>query len=168
VWALGSEEDCCTKLVPDTDESLKLLGAVNAAFSASARILHLSNLISEKFTNVTGQNYLAAVHWRDDEDFVRSSHGLDLNAMDRAICDALASMTSTIITIKLPLHVIILGDILPRKLQELRHRMVGTCPMVEKKLELHTKTSLLPDNYKLKSGYLGGDDIKGQVCSLAA
>ena len=89
MWALGSEEDCCTKLVPDTDESLKLLGAVNAAFPASAHILHLSNLISEKFTNVTGQNYLAAVHWRDDEDFVRSSHGLDLNAMDRAICDAL-------------------------------------------------------------------------------
>ena len=160
MWALGSEEDCCTKLVTDMDESMKLLGAINAAFSASIPILNLHNIVVEKFHVTTGQTFIAALHWRDDGDFVHTSHGLNLKAMDIAMCDALAQL-------KRPsrLHVLLLGDISPFKLKALRHRIVLACPAVNEQIKLHTKTSLLPYNSELNGKDLGGDDIKGQVSS---
>ena len=166
-WSLGTEDDCCTKLVANTDESVKMLGDVNAAFLSSFHILNLQNTLSERFTNVTGQRFLVALHWRDDEDFVRSFHRLDLMAMDAAMCSALVGLISSIsMHIKLPLHILLLGDIVPRKLNNIRHRIAKACSMIDTKLELHTKTTLMPLNLQLSGHEIGGDDIKGQVSVL--
>ena len=167
VWTLGSEEDCCTKLVANTDESIKMLGAVNTALSSSSRILNLRHIIAGKFMETSGQSFLAALHWRDDEDFVRSSHGLDLEALDKAMCMALIDATnrSTIHSTP-PLHVLLLGDILPRKLEKIRGRVAHACPTVEARVKLHTKTTIMPLDSQISSSDLGGDDIKGQVSGI--
>ena len=153
--------------MPNTDESVRILGDVNAAFLSSFRILNLKNTLSERFTNVTGQRFVVALHWRDDEDFVRSFHRLDLMAMDTAMCSALAGLISSIsVHIKLPLHILLLGDIVPRKLNNIRHRIAKACSRIDTKLKLHTKTTLMPLNLQLSGHDLVGDDVKGQVSVL--
>ena len=167
MWTLGSEEDCCTKLVANTDESIKMLGAVNTALSSSSRILNLRHIIAGKFMETSGQSFLAALHWRDDEDFVRSSHGLDLEALDKAMCMALIDATNrSTIHGTPPLHVLLLGDILPRKLEKIRGRVAHACPTVEARVKLHTKTTIMPLDSQISSSDLGGDDIKGQVSGI--
>ena len=112
VWSLGGEEDCCTKLVVDTRRSLDLLTSVNAAFSSARRIRRAAHEVSRRLAAATGrakEHAAVAIHWRADEDFVRSAHGLDARAYARAACTALAGVARGRSSLK-TLDVFVLGE----------------------------------------------------------
>ena len=51
VWSLGSNEDCCTKFVPDSKQDVQLQESITAAFASSARIMHLADRVVSKMEN---------------------------------------------------------------------------------------------------------------------
>lgn len=163
VWSLGGEEDCCTKLVVDTRWSLELLTSVNAAFSSARRIRRAAHEVSrnlEKATGRAGEHAAVALHWRADEDFVRSAHGLDPRAYAKAVCGALAGVARGRSQMK-TLDVFVLGDADRARIRQIDAdlRRHWSCP----RLRLHAKTTLGTEDAALASGPDGGDDVKGQV-----
>ena len=159
VWSLGGEEDCCTKLVVDTRRSLDLLTSVNAAFSSARRIRRAAHEVSRRLAAATGNEHVA-IHWRADEDFVRSAHGLDARAYARAACTALAGVARGRSSLK-TLDVFVLGEADRARIRAIdadlrKHR---SCP----RFSLHAKATLGNVDEALASGPDGGDDVKGQV-----
>ena len=65
--------DCCLKLIPNTKESIRLLKSVNDAFQSAHKFKIGASKIISSFKKETKQNVTIAIHWRLDEDFVKST-----------------------------------------------------------------------------------------------
>lgn len=164
-FSLGGEEDCCTKLVPNTPQSVNLIMRVNAVFATAARIENFALDAERKFHEVTKGAPLVAFHWRGNEDFVKSMHSLNERAHAKAACEALVSALEDIRDQKSGSdalrHIFVLGDVNAAKLRILEAEISSAC---SGDFTFHTKSSLGSEYIEnLAHGPRGGDDIKGQM-----
>ena len=157
VYSLGGEGECCVRLVANTRRSAKLLTRVNAAFAPSRRIAAAVARTEARFRERTAAP-LVAIHWRADEDFVQSAHGLSADAAARAACDAIRPFASG--------HAVVLflGDLDFDRMRTVAKSIDGACGgALRRHVAFTTKGKLLEADGGLDPWLDTRDDVRGQV-----
>ena len=167
MWSLGGKEDCCTKLVPDTAQSQKLLRSVNSAFTSSQHVLGLAEEVQSQFRSITGQPLRIAMHWRGSEDFVNTSHSLNVGQYRKEVISAIRTAREELLAIREvrstdDLQLFILGDLKEDALRTLQSTLNEELSSSLFTLRLHSKDSIMP-NVDFDDLFEGADDLKGQV-----
>ena len=157
VYSLGGEGECCVRLVANTRRSAKLLTRVKAAFVPSRRIAAAVARTEARFRERTAAP-LVAIHWRADEDFVQSAHGLSADAAARAACDAIRPFASG--------HAVVLflGDLDFDRMRTVAKSIDGACGGgLRRHVTFTTKGKLLEADGGLDPWLDTRDDVRGQV-----
>ena len=158
--------DCCLKLIPNTKESIRLLKSVNDAFQSAHKFKIGASKIISSFKKETKQNVTIAIHWRLDEDFVKSTvHTLTSQKYCEEMLKEIKLVSNRIsggggLHHNGIVHLLVLGDSNVRKVMN----ALESCSGGNVFYKLHSKETLLlkdgSDNILTEEQFT---DVKGQL-----
>ena len=156
------QSDCCIKLIPNTPMAVRVLKSVNHAFESAQRYRIMAAKIISAFKKETQQDFIVAMHWRLDDDFIKSAHALSpqtycaefLRGMGLARNRTLPSDSTS------NLHILVLGESSVSKVEKILRSC--TPPQMKTFYTLHSKDTLL-DKSEFNVLEEVNTDLKGQL-----
>jgi hypothetical protein len=159
-WSLGNDQDCCSKYIPNDKKSVNLLRNINGAFHGVSSITSIAKSVISTLQQ-QNKNLAIALHWRQDEDFVKTAHALNadkyFNAVIKILIKILKQSASS--NPKRILNVILLGDLNVTQSLNIQNQLNQHERL---NVIVHTKNTLLP-HVNFDTMFHGADDVKGQV-----
>ena len=159
---------CCIRLVPNTKNSVRILKEVNRAFRSGWNFKVEAAKVISAFKKKTQQQLVVTMHWRLDEDFVRSQHH---HLSPESYCkemmkvlnfaDVISNQRDQTTSSNTTFHILVLGAFDVTKVKTFFLDVCGKKTRA-RTYEFHSKETLIP---RSESSILQDErtDVKGQL-----
>ena len=169
MWAVADNTTCCTVVVPSSPPAIGLLQSVNRAFLPALPIQFAARKVLQQFFTQAREErgVPIVIHWRAEEDMVKSQHALDPEAFVSGAVTSLAQAygSATYGTDVGPISLLVLGGASSSQLQNIwatLRRQGQRQGLKLHSLRLHSKESLQPRT-DWSASFGGHDDVVGLV-----
>jgi len=169
MWAVADNTTCCTVVVPSSPPAIGLLQSVNRAFLPALPIQFAARKVLHQFSTQAREErgVPIVIHWRAEEDMVKSQHALDPEAFVSGAVTSLAQAygSATYGTDVGPISLLVLGGASSSQLQNIwatLRRQGQRQGLKLHSLRLHSKESLQPRT-DWSASFGGHDDVVGLV-----
>eukprot|EP00008_Paramoeba_atlantica_P009443 CAMPEP_0201491010 /NCGR_PEP_ID=MMETSP0151_2-20130828/28294_1 /ASSEMBLY_ACC=CAM_ASM_000257 /TAXON_ID=200890 /ORGANISM="Paramoeba atlantica, Strain 621/1 / CCAP 1560/9" /LENGTH=365 /DNA_ID=CAMNT_0047877197 /DNA_START=200 /DNA_END=1297 /DNA_ORIENTATION=+ len=153
-----TDNDCCTKFIPDTVKAVELLKNVNHAFQSAQKFRVVAAKVLGSFKEKTQQNSVVTMHWRLEEDFTKAKgHSLSIETYCRAILHEITLAQERLFDRWSKIHILVLGETEVESIA----KILESCNERRILYQIHSKETLLKKNINLLSDE--NTDVKGQL-----